>query len=157
MTRSPARFRTECPPRPVGLGRYRYSKLRWRISVRALDGLGALAMRAWRLVSARRPFDAPRRILLVQLDHLGDAVLTSPLLARVRAMAPEACIDVLASPSNYEVFAADPNVDRVHLATKTWFERKRGRFAMFSAVWSLGRSLRESRNTTLGSTSAAMS
>jgi ADP-heptose:LPS heptosyltransferase len=129
--------------RPVRLGRYRYSKLRWRISVRALDLMGAAAMRLWRTFRSARIVTDPRRILLVQLDHLGDAVLTSPLLARLRAAYPNAVIDVLASASNQEVFEADPNVDRVHRAEKTWFERRRGHSAMFSAVWSLGRTLRD--------------
>ncbi len=135
--------------KPVRLGRYRYSKLRWRVSVRALDLIGAAAMRVWRAFRPARVVTAPRRILLVQLDHLGDAVLTSPLLARLRAAYPLAVIDVLASASNQEVFEADPNVDRVHRAEKTWFERRRGHSAMFSAVWSLGRTLR-SRKYDLG-------
>jgi heptosyltransferase-2 len=84
-------------------------------------------------------------VLLVQLDHLGDAVLTTPLLARLRTAYPDARIDVLASASNHEVFEADPSIDRVRLAARTWFERTRGRFGMFSAVWALGRSLRRER------------
>lgn len=132
-------------PRPVRLGRYRYSKLRWRVSVRALDLVGAAAMAAWRTLRPAPAVGVPRRVLLVQLDHLGDAVLTSPLVARLRAAYPDAAIEVLASPSNHEIFRADPNVDRVHLAEKTWFERSRGRWALLSAVWSLGRSLRGGR------------
>jgi ADP-heptose:LPS heptosyltransferase len=111
--------------------------------VRALDLVGALIVALWRLVRQAREVTRPRRILIVQLDHLGDAVLTSPLLARLRLAYPEATVDVLASASNHEVFEADPNVDRVRLAEKCWFERRRGRWAMFSAVWALGRSLRE--------------
>lgn len=132
-------------PRPVQTGRYRYSRLRWRIAVYAIDALGFLALWLWRRVRpilAPRP---PRRLLLVQLDHLGDAVLTSPLLTALRAVYPNAVIEVLASPSNHEVFEADPNVDRVRVARKTWFERDRGRWAMLSAVWSLGRTLRGGR------------
>lgn len=132
-------------PRPVRPGRYRYSKLRWRVGVRVVDALGALAMGVWRLARPARRVESPRRLLLVQLDHLGDAVLTSPLVAGLRAAYPQAAIEVLASPSNYEVFAADPNVDRVRLARKTWFERDRGRWAMLSAVWALGRALRDGR------------
>jgi len=142
MTRSQTSPAHAPPPRPVRLGRYRYSKLRWRVSVRALDLLGALAMWAWRLARPARPVAPPRRVLLVQLDHLGDAVLTSPLLSRLRSAYPGAAIHVLASASNYEVFAADRDVDRVRLAEKTWFARERGRWALLSAVWSLGRSLR---------------
>src|SRR4051812_30450931 len=139
MTKSPAK------PRPVPVGRYRYSKWRWRVSVRALDAAGGLGMRLWRLVRPARSVSAPRRILVVQLDHLGDAVLTSPLLALLRAAYPQAQIDVLASPSNREVFEADPHVDRVRLATRNWFERRRGSWALGTAVWTLGRSLREGR------------
>jgi heptosyltransferase-2 len=139
MTRSLAR------PRPVPPGRYRYSKRRWRLLVHALDAVGALAMRPWRQFRPLARVEDPRRILLVQLDHLGDAVLTSPLLARLHAAYPEALIDVLASPSNREVFEADPHVHRVHLAERSWFERDRGRWALGSAVWELGRSLRAAR------------
>ena len=85
---------------------------------------------------------APRRILVVQLDHLGDAVLSTPLLAELRAAYPDAAIDVLASPSNHEVFEADPNVDRVWVAERTWFERTARPLGPATAVWSLGRSLR---------------
>lgn len=136
MTSSPAE------PRPVTLGRYRYSKWRWRIVVRVLDAVGGVGMRVWRAFRTTPPVPQPRRILVVQLDHLGDAVLTSPLLARLRANYRDATIDVLASPSNLEVFQSDPNVDHVRLAERTWFERRQGRWAMASAVWSLGRSLR---------------
>jgi heptosyltransferase-2 len=112
------------------------------VLVRALDVAGSLWMRVWRGFRPVRRVDSPRQILLVQLDHLGDAVLTSPLFARLRAAYPAATIDVLASPSNYEVFEADPHVHRVRLAERTWFERRRGRWALVTAVWALGRSLR---------------
>ena len=140
MTRSPAE--TKPKPKPVPVRRYRYSKLRWRILVHAFDAAGSVAIRPWRRLRPAPTVDDPRRILVVQLDHLGDAVLTSPLLARLRAAYPDAAIDVLASPSNREVFEADPNVARVRLAARSWFERDRGRWALGSAVWGLGRSLR---------------
>ncbi len=139
MTTSPAR------PRPVRTGRYRYTKWRWRILVGAIDAVGGLAARAWRAVRPSAPPVDPRRILILQLDHMGDAVLTSPLVSGLRGAYPDATIDVLASPSNREVFEANPDVDRVHLASRNWFERKPGRWALGSAVWSLGRSLRGGR------------
>ena len=141
MTRSPV----ELAPKPVRVGRYRYSKLRWRVSVRAFDWLGGLGMRAFRLVRPPDRPERPGRVLVVQLDHLGDAVLSSPLTARLRAAYPEARIDVLASTSNHEVFLTDPNVDRVRVAERSWFERARGRSALASAVWKLGLGLRAER------------
>jgi ADP-heptose:LPS heptosyltransferase len=129
-------------PRPVRTGRYRYSKLRWRILVHVLDAAGAVATAAWRCARPVRKVDDPRRILVVQLDHLGDSVLTSPLLARLKAAYPRAAIDVLASPSNHEVFSANPDVRRVRIARRTWFERHPGRWGFLRAVWDLGLSIR---------------
>ncbi|HEY2155519.1 MAG TPA: glycosyltransferase family 9 protein [Isosphaeraceae bacterium] len=126
-------------------GRYRYTKWRWRILVGVVDAVGGVAAKAWRVFRPIRPFTEPRRILILQLDHLGDALLTSPLIAGLRSAYPNALIDVVASPSNREVFEANPDVDRVHLASRNWFERKPGRWALGSAVWSLGRFLRGGR------------
>ena len=135
MTRSPGN------PRPVRTGRSRYSKRRWRVLVRALDAAGTAAMTAWRIVRPPPTITDPRRILVVQLDHLGDSVLTSPLIARLHLAYPEAKIDVLASPSNHEVFQADPGISRVRIAERTWFERHPGRWGLLRAVWELGRSI----------------
>jgi heptosyltransferase-2 len=136
MTQSPGQ------PKPVQVGRYRYSKLRWRLLVRALDVLGTIVMALVRRFRPARGVSSPRRILVVQLDHLGDAVLSTPLIAELRQAYPEAAIDVLASPSNHEVFEADANVNQVWVAERTWFERQPDRWALVTAVWALGRSLR---------------
>jgi ADP-heptose:LPS heptosyltransferase len=139
MTRSIA------SPKPVRVGRYRYSKLRWRVLVHAFDFVGTLVMAIVRLFDRSCPVECPRRILLVQLDHLGDAVLSTPLIAELRAGFPAATIDILASPSNHEVFEGDPHVNRVLVADRTWFERRPDRFGLITAVWKLGRSLRKYR------------
>ncbi len=135
-------IRSRGEPRPVSTGRYRYSKLRWRILVAAVDAVGTLAMKLWRYVRPVRRVAVPRRILIVQLDHLGDSVLTSPLVARLRRAYPAAAIDVLASPSNHEVFEADPGISQVRIAERTWFERQPGRWGLIREVWRLGCSLR---------------
>ncbi|WP_435016462.1 glycosyltransferase family 9 protein [Tundrisphaera sp. TA3] len=136
MTKSPA------SPRPVRTGRYRYTKWRWRISVGLLDALGGLIVALWGRLRPRAEAGPTRKILVVQLDHMGDAILSSPIFPRLRALYPGATIDVLASPSNREVFEADPEIDEVHLADRNWFDRRPGRRALGSAVWALGRSLR---------------
>jgi heptosyltransferase-2 len=110
--------------------------------VHVLDAAGTVAMALWRCIRPARRVTSPNRILIVQLDHLGDSVLTSPLLARLKASYPRAAIDVLASPSNHEVFTASPDVDRVRIARRTWFERHPGRWGLFRAVWDLGLSIR---------------
>lgn len=88
----------------------------------ALDFCGAILMTIVRTVRPARTVGFPRKVLVVQLDHLGDAVLSTPLIAELRAAYPEATIDVLASPSNHEVFEADPLVNLVKVAERTWFD-----------------------------------
>jgi ADP-heptose:LPS heptosyltransferase len=131
--------------KPVRLGKYRYSKLRWRVLAHALDFLGAILMRIVRRASVVPPAGPPRQILIVQLDHLGDAILTTPLIAQLRLAYPEAAIDVLASESNREVFEANPQLNRVHVAQRTWFERDPARWGLVPTVWRLGHSLRHYR------------
>ncbi|WP_165251408.1 glycosyltransferase family 9 protein [Paludisphaera soli] len=139
MSRSPTDLK------PVRTGRYRYSKLRWRILVRAFDAAGGLVAPLWRRLRPPRVVESPRRILVVQLDHLGDAVLTAPLIAHLREAYPRAEIDVLASPSNHEVFESNADVARVRIAERTWFERSPSRRGLLGEVWRLGSSLREAR------------
>ncbi len=73
---------------------------------------------------------------------MGDAILSSPLPPRLKAAYPGSRLDVLASPSNRAIFEADPDVDRVIVADRNWFNRGQRRSAIAPAVWRLGRSLR---------------
>ena len=129
-------------PKPVTTGRYRYTRLRWRIAVRVFDLVGSALMFLWRLIKPAKRIDSPQRILIIQLDHMGDAILSSTIFPRLRLAYPRSHITVLASPSNREIFEANPDVDEVQVANRNWFERKPGRKALLSAVWTLGRSLR---------------
>jgi ADP-heptose:LPS heptosyltransferase len=138
-------LRSRREPRPVPVRKYRYSKWRWRILVHLLDAVGTVLAALWRVARPVKPLEAPGKILVVQLDHLGDAVLSSPIFPRLRAAFPSARIEVLASASNRAFFEADPLIDAVHLARRNWFERRPGGWALVSAVWRLGRMLRASR------------
>ncbi len=115
------------------------------MSVRALDLVGAVLAWVWRRFVPVRRVDRPSRILVVQLDHLGDAVLSSPIFSRLRRAYPEARIEVLASLSNRSVFEIDPNIDEVLIAERNWFERRVGGWAIVSAVRSLSQRLRRRR------------
>jgi heptosyltransferase-2 len=117
------------------LGRYRYVRLRWRIVFSLVDLLGGALWRAARLVrrwfSYRGGAEAvnlasfqPERILLVQLDHLGDGLITTAMLPLLRRRWPMARIEVLASSSNRAVFESLSEVDRVHVAPVNRFARR---------------------------------
>ncbi|MBN2021377.1 MAG: lipopolysaccharide heptosyltransferase II [Pirellulales bacterium] len=75
-------------------------------------------------------------ILVVQLDHMGDAVLSSGMLAALRKRYPDARIDVLAGAWNRALFEAMPEVDRVFASRVNRFSRA-GRlgWAMATCWW----------------------
>jgi hypothetical protein len=72
------------------LGRYRYVRLRWRVLFAVVDLIGGLAMSVLRATAAvfrhqpRRRAESPRTILIIQLDHLGDAVISTVLFRALR-------------------------------------------------------------------------
>ena len=134
------------------LGRYRYVRLRWRVLFAMIDFLGtalfggARTLRRCLRGPAPNRLDPPRDpkvILLVQLDHLGDAVLTTAMLPPLRSRWPNASIEVLAGASNRELFEAVAEVDRVHVSKVNRFARGRlTRFAWIPATLWWGWKLR---------------
>jgi heptosyltransferase-2 len=58
------------------------------------------------------------RILVIQTAFLGDAILTLPMLKKLRESSPEAQIDVLAIPSTKEIISAAPYVDNIIIMDK---------------------------------------
>jgi ADP-heptose:LPS heptosyltransferase len=124
--------RQTAQPRAVRpLARYRYVRLRWRLLFALVDAIGWSVVGLLRAVPTRSP--VIRSILLVQLDHLGDAILSTGLLRGLRGAYPEARIDVLASPANAEFFELLVEVDRVFVSRVTRF----GGGHVFGWIWSM--------------------
>jgi ADP-heptose:LPS heptosyltransferase len=63
---------------------------------------------------------AARRILVVRPDNIGDVVLLTPALRALRAAAPQARIELLASPAGTAVAAMIPELDGVLTASPNW-------------------------------------
>lgn len=61
-----------------------------------------------------------RRLLVVRPDNLGDVLLAGPALAAMRAAAPDARIDLLASPGGAAAASLLPEVDDVVVARVSW-------------------------------------
>lgn len=57
-------------------------------------------------------------ILVIQTAFLGDAILTLPMLKKLKDKNPDAQLDVLAIPSTTEIFSAAPYVDNVIIMDK---------------------------------------
>lgn len=124
------------PPR-----RYRYVRLRWRVAFAVIDFLGtavfAAARAVWRLAAGGTTAGPneqrdPKVILIVQLDHLGDAIISTAMLPALRERYPAASIEVLAGSWNREVFQTLPEVDRVYVSRVNRFAR--GALARFAWI-----------------------
>lgn len=67
---------------------------------------------------------APRRILVIRPDHLGDVLLTGPTLSRLRALWPDADVTLLVGPWCADVAERLPGVDRVRTLDFPYFDRR---------------------------------
>lgn len=109
------------------LGRtYAFKKSWHRGMARLFD---VVAGSLWRVYSrpSHTPPTAPRRILLLRLDHLGDGLLLGPALAALREGLPESELVLLAAPWGRTLYEGTDVVDRVHCAEVPWFARPRQR------------------------------
>ncbi len=130
------------------LGGYRYVRMRWRLLFGCLDGVGSLFFAVARLLLCwlprRKSEGDPRRILLVQFDHLGDAVITTAMFGPLKQRFPDARIDVLAAPWNREIFDGASHVDRVEVCRHNRFAAGGG-LAWIPATLAWGLRLRRRR------------
>lgn len=108
--------------------RYRFVRKRWHWLFAVVDAVGYFVRRLInRLRKSTTELPRPdqvRRILLVQLDHLGDAVMTTSLLPGLRDRFPQATIDVLCAPWNFEIFTRR-EVARIFVSRWNRFQRGR--------------------------------
>lgn len=106
--------------------KYRYTRWRWRALFTFVDCLGWMLVRllmTLRLHRRRSEDRDPRTILVVQLDHLGDAILSTGLLRALRMRYPGAWIEILTGPWNQGLFEACPHVQHVHVTHVNRFAR----------------------------------
>jgi heptosyltransferase-2 len=53
------------------------------------------------------------RILVIQTAFIGDAVLTLPMIQKLKGIIPECEIDVISNPVTAEIFSASPSINEV--------------------------------------------
>lgn len=91
--------------------------------IRTVDAvLGLFARRA-----RSRPPEAPKRILVCNQAHLGDAVLSTAVLPVLRAQHPQAEIGMLVHPDGARVTQDHPEVLHVHVV-EHWHLNRRDRW-----------------------------
>ncbi len=100
------------------------SDRRERVLVATADrAFGALAALV-RPFRRRRPPRAPKRILILRLERIGDLLMTLPALADLQALAPEAEIDLVAGSWNADLARAIEPVRRVLCLDAAWLARE---------------------------------
>src|SRR5947207_8219159 len=72
---------------------------------------------------AQQPAPQSPRILLIRPDHLGDLVLTTPVLNALKTHLPNASITMMVGPWSSEVVARHPAIDRLLLCPFPGFQR----------------------------------
>jgi ADP-heptose:LPS heptosyltransferase len=99
---------------------------RERALVAAADRVLAVVGGAARGFRPRRGPSAPRRILLLRLERIGDLLMALPAIAATRALAPEAEIDLVVGSWNAGLAGAIPGVTRVEALDAHWLSRNGG-------------------------------
>jgi ADP-heptose:LPS heptosyltransferase len=84
--------------------------------------VGAPGARAAKRRASNPVSNAPR-ILLIRPDHLGDLVLTTPVLNALKARVPDAHITMMVGPWSSEVVARHPAIDRLVTCPFPGFQR----------------------------------
>src|SRR2546422_3194113 len=73
--------------------------------------------------SANAHVPAVPRILLIRPDHLGDMVLTTPVLAALKSRLPNAHLTMMVGPWSSEIVARHPAIDRLITCSFPGFQR----------------------------------
>jgi ADP-heptose:LPS heptosyltransferase len=95
---------------------------RERLLIGAADlGLTALSL-PFRLLP-RRTAPAPRRILLLRLERIGDLLMSLGAIAAVRRLAPDAEIDLVVGGWNADIARLLPSVTAVEVLDAPWLAR----------------------------------
>jgi ADP-heptose:LPS heptosyltransferase len=115
------------------------SNPRERLAVQAADLLLGGVTAATRVFKRRPEIDeAPRRILLLRLERIGDLVMALPAIRDVRSLAPSAQIHLVVGSWNASLARAVPAVDHVETLDARWLSRERegvGLAAIVKRAW----------------------
>jgi ADP-heptose:LPS heptosyltransferase len=74
-------------------------------------------------------------VLLLSLDHLGDAILATPALEALKTRRPEVRLTVMCRPANAPVFEASPHVDAVMTDEAPWWSSSPVRASLAPRYW----------------------
>ena len=98
---------------------------RERLAVGLADaGLSAVTTLGWPRTARAEAGAAPRRILLLRLERVGDLLMVLEPIAMVRSLAPGAQIDLVVGSWNAALAHLIPGADSVELLDVPWMARQ---------------------------------
>lgn len=78
-----------------------------------------------------------QRILVIRLDHIGDAVMSRPAIRALHKKFPHAAIDLLVDKRVAPLFENSKEIRTVIPVENNWFTRRASWTQMFAAFWQL--------------------
>jgi len=78
--------------------------------------------------------ETPKRFLIIQLDHLGDTLMSTPVYRAIRSRFPNAMITALVGPWSADLLRNNPNVDDIVAHSAPWFANQRGQASLADRV-----------------------
>jgi ADP-heptose:LPS heptosyltransferase len=95
---------------------------------RVLVGLADAGLRTAKLLGWPRPSavhpGTPRRILLLRLERVGDLLMVLDAIATIRALAPEARVDLVVGSWNQRLAQLIPGIDSIETVDAPWMARE---------------------------------
>jgi ADP-heptose:LPS heptosyltransferase len=87
-------------------------------------GLRAVTFLGWPRAPRPASRAIPRRILLLRLERVGDLIMVLEAIAMVRAMAPDAVIDLVVGSWNRALAGLIPSVSSIEILDVPWIARE---------------------------------
>jgi len=109
------------------------------VVIRILGAPGARAA----VRPAKKTLSATPRVLLLRPDHLGDVLMTTPVLHSLKQHAPNAQITIMVGPWSSEIVARHPDIDRLLACPFPGFQRAAQKaLAPYTLLFSIANQLR---------------
>lgn len=85
-----------------------------------------------RSVSTHIDISTTKRIILIQLQGLGDALVFTPVVSRIKEYNPDIAIDVLCTNQSFPVYKDNKYIERYFFV-----KQSKSRFSLFSLIYNL--------------------
>jgi lipopolysaccharide heptosyltransferase II len=122
--------------------RYIYKKKKYIFLAYLIDFFGLLLYKPLSFFKKPSPETLAKKIVVVELAHIGDVLAITPALNVLRKRFPESSITVVVAPWAQDILTGNPDVDEILVYKTPWFERATKASFSFSEAINLIKLLR---------------